>query len=84
MPRLRILAGPSSTSLKEIAANTEQGVDVSSAGFEGKVAVYIKDYADPNGQVQSSAYFEHEERRDVTWSIQFQGASDKPFWVDRR
>lgn len=73
MPRLRILAGPTPEKLKEIQANTGEGVDVSSALFEGKVAVYIKGFADPSGTVQDSAYFEDEKRKDVTWSIQFQG-----------
>ncbi|KAI0701390.1 hypothetical protein BC835DRAFT_1265032 [Cytidiella melzeri] len=73
MPRLRILAGPSTTNLKEIRANTGEGIDVSSHDFEGKVAVYIKGFADPSGAVQNSAYFEQEDRKDVTWSIQFQG-----------
>ena len=73
MPRLRILAGPSPSNLKEIHANTGEGVDVSSSAFEGKVAVYIKDFADPSGKVSDSAYFQREGRKDVTWSIQFQG-----------
>ncbi|KAI0087392.1 DUF1769-domain-containing protein [Irpex rosettiformis] len=73
MPRLRVLAGASLTNLKEIKANTGEGIDVSSDVFEGKVAVYIKDFVDARGTVQTSAYFEHEERKDVTWSIQFQG-----------
>ena len=75
MPRLRVLAGPSMDNLKEIPANTGQGVDVSSDAFEGQVAVYIKDFADPSGKVQNSAYFDLEARKDVTWSIQVQGAS---------
>lgn len=74
MPRLRILAGPSLSNLKEIQANTAKGVDVSSTAFEGQVAVYIKGFADPSGEVQNSAYFETAQRKDVTWSIQFQGA----------
>ena len=73
MPRLRILAGPSTTDLREIHANSGDAVDVSSDAFEGKVAVYIKNFADPEGKVQDSAYFTHESRKDVTWSIQVQG-----------
>ena len=74
MPRLRILAGTSLDNLKEIKAHIGEGVDVSSDAFEGKVAVYIKGFVDPSGNVQDSTYFDQEERRDVTWSIQFQGA----------
>ena len=73
MPRLRILAGPSTTDLKPIRANSGDGADVSSEVFEGKVAVFIKGFADPDGKVSQSEYFEHEERRGVTWSIQVQG-----------
>lgn len=76
MPRLRILAGPSTTDLKPIRADSGEALDVSSDLFEGKVAVYIKNFADPDGKVQDSAYFEHESRKDVTWSIQVQGMSD--------
>ena len=36
-------------------------------------AVFIKGFADPDGKVSQSEYFEHEERRGVTWSIQVQG-----------
>ena len=75
MPRLRILAGPSTTDLKPIRADTGEAVDVSSGLFEGKIAVYIKNFADPEGKVQDSAYFAHESRKDVTWSIQVQGES---------
>lgn len=74
MPRLRILAGSSTTNLKPIRANSGNATDVSSDAFEGKVAVYIKNFADPSGKVSDSAYFEHEDRKDVTWSIQVQGA----------
>lgn len=73
MPRLRILAGPSTDKLTEIHANTGQGVDVSSSAFEGKIAVYLKGFADTHGEVRDSAYFKQDERKDVTWSIQFQG-----------
>ncbi|KAI0346420.1 DUF1769-domain-containing protein [Trametopsis cervina] len=78
MPRLRVLVGPSADKLTEVKANTDEGIDVSSDTFEGKVAVYIKDFADPSGKVQTSPYFEQPERKDVTWSIQFQGRFLKP------
>ncbi|KAH9922891.1 hypothetical protein B0H21DRAFT_701400 [Amylocystis lapponica] len=73
MPRLRVLAGPSFDKLVPISANSDVPVDVSSDAFEGKVAVYIKGFADPRGHIGDSPYFEQEERRGITWSIQVQG-----------
>lgn len=84
MPRLRILAGPSTTDLKPIRADSGEALDVSSDLFDGKIAVYIKNFADPDGKVQDSAYFEHESRKDVTWSIQVQGVSDRQCWGETR
>ncbi|KAJ3523702.1 hypothetical protein NM688_g8683 [Phlebia brevispora] len=79
MPRLRILAGPSPAALTPISANSGEATDVSSEFFEGKVAVYIKNFADPNGNVRDSEYFASEVRKDVTWSIQVQGRFLKEF-----
>ncbi|PSS36976.1 hypothetical protein PHLCEN_2v1192 [Hermanssonia centrifuga] len=73
MPRLRILAGPSMAELKPIQANSGSATDISSEAFEGKVAVYIKNFADTNGEILKSPYFEQEARKDVTWSVQVQG-----------
>lgn len=73
MPRLRILAGPSPTDLKPISANSGKPFHVASESFEGDIAVYIKNFADPDGEVPDSSYFDQEERKDVTWSIQMQG-----------
>ena len=77
MPRLRVLAGPTfhASSLTEIKANSDVGFPISTEFFEGRVAVYLKGFGfgDEEGTVGESAYFEREERRDVTWSVQFQG-----------
>ena len=72
MPRLRILAGPSLTDLKEIRANCGQAAHIATDKFEGDVAVYIHNFADSDGDVRDSAYFR--KRENVTWSIQVQGA----------
>lgn len=72
MPRLRILAGPSLSDLKEIRANSGQAAHIATDAFEGDVAVYIKNFVDTDGDVPESVYFE--ERKDVTWSIQVRGA----------
>ena len=80
MPRLRILAGPSFHDLTEIQANSDKGFTISTDAFEGEVAVYLKGFADADGMVQNSPYFEQEERRSVTWSIQFQGMLSSLLW----
>ncbi|VDC02647.1 unnamed protein product [Peniophora sp. CBMAI 1063] len=73
MPRLRVVAGPSLDALVPISVNTGKAHDVSSPLFKGKIAAYIKDFPDENGNVLSSEYFERPERKGVTWSIQVQG-----------
>ena len=73
MPRLRILAGPTPDELVPIQANSGKPTRIASDAFEGEVAVYIKGFADTEGRVGDSEYFE--KRSGVTWSIQVQGAS---------
>jgi len=73
MHRLRILAGPSFSDLTEIQANVDEGFPISTDAFEGRVAIYLKGFADANGEVGKSPYFDQKERKDVTWSVQFQG-----------
>ncbi|KAH8084352.1 hypothetical protein BXZ70DRAFT_570775 [Cristinia sonorae] len=73
MPRLRVLAGPSFHDLTEIQANSDEGFNISTDEFEGQVAIYLKGFADADGKVGASPYFEQEERKDVTWSVQVQG-----------
>ena len=72
MPRLRILAGPTPDQLVPIQANSGKPTRIASDAFEGEVAVYIKGFADTEGRVGDSEYFE--KRSGVTWSIQVQGA----------
>ena len=71
MPRLRILAGPTPDQLVSIQANSGKPTRIASDAFEGEVAVYIKGFADTDGRVGDSEYFE--KRSGVTWSIQVQG-----------
>lgn len=76
MPRLRISAGTALDDLHHVEANTDIPTVVSSDVFEGQVAVYIKGFADEEGQVRHSDYFD--KRRGVTWSIQVQGRFLQP------
>lgn len=75
MPGLRVLAGPSPTSLVPITdlVNTNEYHTISTEHFEGQVAVNIKGFTDTQGNVLDSEYFQRENRKDTTWSIQVQG-----------
>lgn len=79
MPRLRVLAGTSWDSLVPItdAVNTNKPVPLCSHLFDGQVVANIKGF---NGI--SSEYFDREDRRGITWSIQVQGRFLKPFSAD--
>jgi len=75
MPRLRVLAGPTPTSLVPISniVNTDTPHTISTDQFEGRVVVNIKGFTDPQEQVVDSEYFHRPDRKDITWSIQVQG-----------
>lgn len=73
MTRLRILAGPSLDDLTPIEANSGVPIHIKSDAFDGQIVVHIKGFADINGNVSHSSYFEQKERKGVTWSIQAQG-----------
>src|ERR1700759_1178759 len=75
MPRLRVLAGPTPTSLVPISniVNTDRPHTISTDQFEGQVVVNIKGFTDPQGRVVDTEYFQRQERKDITWSIQVQG-----------
>ncbi|KAL0960212.1 hypothetical protein HGRIS_011846 [Hohenbuehelia grisea] len=82
MTRLRVLAGPSPESLVPIThlVNTSMPHLISSDVFEGRIVVGIKNL---NGQGNgSSGYFDRNDRRDVTWSIQMQGRFLVPYSAD--
>ncbi|GJJ14921.1 hypothetical protein Clacol_009191 [Clathrus columnatus] len=70
-PLLRVLAGPSTSELVDISdlVNTGESHSIESDRFSGSIAVYIKGF--PNSS--KSEYFEHPDRKNVTWSIQTQG-----------
>lgn len=53
--------------------NTSKSYPLSSPLFEGAVVAHIKGLTDEQGRVRSSEYFEREDRKGVTWSIQVQG-----------
>ncbi|KAH7912198.1 hypothetical protein BJ138DRAFT_1061636 [Hygrophoropsis aurantiaca] len=80
MPRLRVLAGPSQDCLVPItdAVNSGTAHKISSDRFEGSIVVNIKGFTDPQGRHLRSEYFEREDRKGITWSIQVQGRYLKP------
>lgn len=75
MPRLRVLAGPTAEDLVPITdtINTGQSFPIVSEHFEGKIAIYVKNFVDPKGRRLTSEYFDREDRKGITWSIQVQG-----------
>ena len=74
MPRLRVLAGPTPTTLTPISANCSTPHIISTPDFEGRVLVYIKGLNDSNSTVPENEYFSRDDRKGITWSIQVQGA----------
>lgn len=78
MPRLRVLAGPSYDEMTAIEPNNNKAYPIRSDLFEGKVIVHIKGFSDEQGVVSESDYFQREDRRDITWSIQVQGELSGP------
>ncbi|KAF7973146.1 hypothetical protein HWV62_15917 [Athelia sp. TMB] len=84
MPRLRVLAGPNPHYLEDITnlVNTQQPHTISTSDFHGQVVANIKDFTGPDGVVRSSDYFEKAERKDITWSLQVQGAFKQPVSAD--
>jgi hypothetical protein len=75
MPRLRVLAGTSTSSLVPMTSyvNTDKAQHISSDLFDGHIAVHIKGFKDESGNVRTSEYFERDDRKDITWSVQVQG-----------
>ncbi|KAF8137326.1 DUF1769-domain-containing protein [Boletus edulis] len=75
MPRLRVLAGPTADDLVPITdiVNTGRAFPIVSKHFEGKIAIYVKNFVDPKGRRLTSEYFDREDRKGITWSIQVQG-----------
>jgi len=68
---LRVLVGPCPSKLTDISSlvNTERPHTIKSETFEGRVVVHVKGFPGAD----ESEYFEREERKGVTWSIQVQG-----------
>ncbi|KAG1736139.1 uncharacterized protein EDB91DRAFT_1143079 [Suillus paluster] len=73
--RLRVRVGPSMDKLVCITdkVNSGKAHDISSELFEGKVAINIKGFTNPTGEELSAEYFDREDRKGITWSIQVQG-----------
>jgi len=78
-PRLRVLAGPSPTTMNVISANSDEVHDISSDVFEGKIIVHIKGFPDASGEVLESDYFSRKDKKGITWSIQVQGMFERLF-----
>lgn len=76
MPRLRVLAGPNPNNLEDITdlVNTQKPYTISTSDFHGQVVANIKEFTGPDGVVRDSDYFNKEDRKDITWSLQVQGA----------
>ncbi|KIJ36353.1 hypothetical protein M422DRAFT_34310 [Sphaerobolus stellatus SS14] len=71
IPRLRVLAGPSSSELTDVSelVNTARPHYIKSDKFQGRVVVHIKGFPG----APESEYFSRDDRKGVTWSIQMQG-----------
>ncbi|KAF9064819.1 hypothetical protein BDP27DRAFT_1450584 [Rhodocollybia butyracea] len=78
MPHLRVLAGPDPNHLVPIThlVNTNSPCKVSSELFEGQIIANIK------GFNEDTEYFDRDDRRGVTWSIQVQGRFLQPHSAD--
>lgn len=73
MPRLSVLAGPSLDTLVPISVNSGIAHNIVSDAFEGQILAFVKGFTDEEGNVLQSEYFQREDRRGITWSIQTQG-----------
>ncbi|KZV90059.1 DUF1769-domain-containing protein [Exidia glandulosa HHB12029] len=75
MPKLRVLAGPSTRSgdLKPISINNGSSHNIKNDAFEGRVSVFLRYEDSEDVTARRNEYFEHPARRGVTWSIQVQG-----------
>jgi len=82
MPRIRVLAGASPETLKPIKANQAQSHKIKTPGFEGEIAVFLKDFTNEHGETVKADYFDHPERKGQTWSIQCRGRFLKTLSVD--
>ncbi|KAH9060618.1 hypothetical protein EDB87DRAFT_1683564 [Lactarius vividus] len=82
MPRLRVVAGPSLDALVPISVNSNVSHAVTSDAFEGRILAYIKDFTDKDGSVLQSEYFDRDDRKGITWSIQVQGRFLRPISAD--
>ncbi|KAJ4472999.1 hypothetical protein J3R30DRAFT_3513644, partial [Lentinula aciculospora] len=78
MPQLRVLAGPDPNHLVSIThlVNTNAPCKISSDLFEGQIIANIK------GFNRNTEYFERDDRKGVTWSIQVQGRFLQPHSAD--
>ncbi|EIW78573.1 DUF1769-domain-containing protein [Coniophora puteana RWD-64-598 SS2] len=86
MCHFRVLAGPNPDSLQPIThlVNSGSSHPIASDAFDGAVAVYIKGFQPPNdvSTGKGCEYFEREDRKGVTWSIQVRGRFLQPHSAD--
>ncbi|KAJ3863107.1 hypothetical protein EV359DRAFT_43752 [Lentinula novae-zelandiae] len=78
MPQLRVLAGPDPNHLSSIThlVNTNLPCKISSDLFDGQIIANIK------GFNKDTEYFDRDDRKGVTWSIQVQGRFLQPHTAD--
>ncbi|KAI0042707.1 hypothetical protein FA95DRAFT_1564037 [Auriscalpium vulgare] len=68
MPRLRVLAGSSTTQLFPITANSGKPHRIVADAFDGHcVLVYVKGFTGAQGRVLHSSYFDREDSNGITW-----------------
>jgi len=82
MSRLSVLAGPSLDALVPISVNSGIPHNIVSDAFEGQILAFVKGFTDEEGNVLQSEYFQREDRRGITWSIQTQGRFLRPISAD--
>ncbi|KDQ58782.1 hypothetical protein JAAARDRAFT_69203 [Jaapia argillacea MUCL 33604] len=81
-PRLRIMAGSSPSNLEELQVNSDIPHRITSDDFDGQILVYLKKSTGPDGKTLEHEYFEREDRKGITWSIQLQGRFTHPRSAD--
>ena len=77
MPRIRVSVGPSLSALEDISDKVNAGSahDIVSEAFEGRISIHLKGFTTCGNQPLKDEFFQREDRRGITWSIQVQGLS---------
>lgn len=75
--------GPSPSQLTPYPVNEGTWREVKTPLFEGRVCVYVKGYVDKEGSTVETPYFDAQGRKQVTWSMQVQGARVQRYQLTR-